>query len=113
VIERKGANSEWRIANRKTRASLFAIRYSLFAFLIVAAQPAAAIDCAPYCDYTHDYGPYDLSWKQPGRYAFPACAPNGECAPHAVHVYSPVSGWPTYWGYRGVRITIRPRSRHR
>jgi hypothetical protein len=95
-----------------------AIRYSLLAFFsiaaaVFAAQPAAAVDCAPYCDYTHDYGPYDLSWKQPGRYAFPVCAPNGECAPHAVHVYSPVSGWPTYWPYRGVRITIRPRNRHR
>jgi hypothetical protein len=120
VIERKGANSEWRIANRKSWVSLFATHYSLFAISIAAAiagifaaQPAAAVDCAPYCDYTHDYGPYDLSWKQPGRYAFPVCAPNGECAPHAVHVYSPVSGWPTYWPYRGVRITVRPRTRHR
>ena len=105
------ANSEWRIANSKRRASLFAIRYSLFALLI--ASPAAAIECAPHCDYTHDYGPYDLSWKRPGRYAFPLCAPNGECAPRAVHVYSPVSGWPywDYWRSRGVRITVRPRKR--
>ena len=102
------ANSEWRIANRKWRIALFATRYSLFAFLLFAGSSAFAIECAPYCDYTHDYGPYDLSWKRPGRYAFPLCAPNGECAPRAVHVYSPVSGWP-YWGYRGVRITVRPR----
>lgn len=106
----KIANGEWRIANRKRRPSLLAIRYSLFAILIFIASPAFAIDCAPYCDYTHDYGPYDLTWKRPGRYAFPVCAPNGECAPHAVHVYSPVSGWP-WWPYRGVRITVRPRTR--
>ena len=108
----KKANSEWRMANSKTRRSLFAIRYSLFAFLVLAASPAAAIECAPYCDYTHDYGPYDLTWKRPGLYAFPVCAPNGECAPRAARVYSPVSGWP-YWPYRGVRITVRPRTRHR
>jgi hypothetical protein len=104
------ANSEWRMANSKRSRLLFAIRHSLFALLI--ASPAAAIECAPYCDYTHDYGPYDLSWKRPGLYAFPVCAPNGECAPRAARVYSPVSGWP-WWPYRDVRITVRPRTRHR
>jgi len=84
----------------------------LFAIAMFVASPAAAIDCAPYCDFTHDYGPYDLSWKRPGQYGFPLCAPDGECAPRAVHVYSPVSGWP-YWRYRGVRITVRPRTRSR
>lgn len=102
------ANSEWRIANGK-RFWLFAVRYSLFALCFIAS-PALAIECAPYCDYTHDYGPYDLSWKRPGRYAFPVCGPDGRCAPHAVHVYSPVSGWP-WWPYPGVRITVRPRAR--
>ena len=58
------ANSEGRIANSKKPRLLLAIRYSLFALFI--ASPAAAIECAPYCDYTHDYGPYDLSWKRPG-----------------------------------------------
>ncbi len=108
-------NGEWRIANRNG-VSLFAIRYSLFALCAlgaaITASPAFAIECAPYCDYTHDYGPYDLSWKRPGLYAFPVCAPNGECAPRAARVYSPVSGW-RYWSYRGVRITVRPRNRHR
>src|ERR1043166_1328029 len=88
----EGANSEWRITNSKERASLFAIRFSLFAlsplpairpslfalFALLIAAPAAAIECAPYCDYTHDYGPYDLSWKRPGLYAFPVCAPDGD-----------------------------------
>ena len=121
----KRANSEWRIANSickrrirrsfysllATRYSPFSIRCSLFAFVLVVATPAFAIDCAPYCDFTHNYGPYDLSWKQPGRYAFPVCGPNGVCAPHAVNVHSPVSGWAWYWPYRGVRITVRPRTR--
>jgi len=82
------------------------------ALFMFAASPAGAIECAPYCDYTHDYGPYDLTWKRPGLYGFPVCAPNGECAPRAVRVYSPVSGWP-YWRYRGVRITVRPHVRSR
>ena len=104
------ANSEdGKARHRRAFHSLSAIRYSLFALLI--ASPTWAIECAPYCEYTHDYGPYDLSWKRPGRYAFPLCAPNGECAPHAVHVYSPVSGWPYWDHYRGVRITVRPRKR--
>ena len=92
-------------------SGLRVIRYSLFALVLFAAAPAFAIDCAPYCDFTHNYGPYDLSWKQPGRYAFPLCGPNGVCAPHAVNVHSPVSGWAWYWPYRGVRITVKPRKR--
>jgi len=107
-VSGKSADSEWRTANSKKRIFPRAARYSLFALALLVASPAAAIECAPYCDYTHDYGPYDLSWKRPGLYAFPVCAPNGECAPRAAHVYSPVSGWP-YWPYRGVRITVRPR----
>jgi hypothetical protein len=96
-------------------SGLRAIRDSLFAFAMLTASSALAVECAPYCDYTHDYGPYDLSWKRPGLYAFPRCAPNGECAPRAGHVYSPVSGWPyvDYWPARGVRITVRPRARNR
>ena len=106
-MERSGMR-EPRLRRFAPSSGLRIVRYSLFALLI--ATPAAAIECAPYCDYTHDYGPYDLSWKRPGLYAFPVCAPNGECAPRAARVYSPVSGWP-YWPYRGVRITVRPRKR--
>ena len=112
-MKAKVANGEWRMANSKKLRLPFAIRYSLFALAMLVATPAFAIECAPYCDYTHDYGPYDLSWKQPGRYAFPVCAPNGECAPRAVNVYSSVSGWRWYWPSRGVRITVRPRTRNR
>jgi hypothetical protein len=90
-------------------SSLFAIRYSLFAVATaavatLAASSAIALDCAPYCDFTHDYGPYDLTWARPGLYAYPVCGPNGNCAPYAVH---------TYPRYRGVRITVRPRNRNR
>jgi len=67
-------------------SSLFAIRYSLFAVATLAASSAVALDCAPYCDFTHDYGPYDLTWARPGLYAFPVCGPSGNCAPYAVHL---------------------------
>ena len=74
----------------------------VLAMVFALSLPAAAqVDCAPYCDFTHDYGPYDLTWARPGLYAFPVCGPNGNCAPYAVH---------TYPRYRGVRITVR---RHR
>jgi hypothetical protein len=69
---------------------------------LAGACPAAAqVDCAPYCDFTHDYGPYDLTWARPGLYAYPVCGPSGDCAPRAVY---------TYPRYGGVRITVR---RHR
>jgi hypothetical protein len=104
------ANSERRIANSKESKrprrlafySLFAIRYSLFAaFLLAGASTAGAVECAPYCDFTHDYGPYDLTYKRPGLYAFPRCGPSGDCSPRAVYSYP----------RRGVRITVRPRRR--
>jgi hypothetical protein len=80
------------------------IAATVFALALAGACPAGAeVDCSPYCDYTHDYGPYDLTWIRPGLYAFPVCGPSGDCAPHAVH---------TYPRYRGVRITVRPRHRH-
>jgi len=81
-----------------TNYSLFAIRYSLIMFMLAGASSAGAVECTPYCDFTHDYGPYDLTYKRPGLYAFPLCAPNGDCSPRPVYSYP-----------RGVRITVRPR----
>jgi hypothetical protein len=66
---------------------------------LAGACPAAAQDCAPYCDFTHDYGPYDLTWSRPGLYAYPVCGPSGDCSPYAVYTYP----------RRGVRILVRPR----
>lgn len=74
---------------------------TVFGLMLAGATPAAAVECAPYCDFTHDYGPYDLTWVRPGLYAYPVCGPSGNCSPYAVYSYP---------RHRGVRITVR---RHR
>ena len=66
-----------------------------------AASPATAADCTPYCDFNHYYGPYDFTWVRPGLYAYPRCAPSGECQPEIV----------TSRRYYG-RITIHSLARH-
>jgi hypothetical protein len=63
-----------------------------------AAAPAAAYDCTPYCDFTHDYGPYDFTYVRPGLFLYPRCGPSGNCSPHLVS---------TGTRYRG-SVTIRP-----
>jgi hypothetical protein len=80
-------------------------------FFLSASSPALAVECAPHCDYTHDYGPYDFTWARPGLYGFPACNVWGECLPHLAYT----RGVP-YGGYLVVqpvprygRIFIRPR----
>ncbi len=82
----------------------------------LAASPAAArVDCSPYCDFIHDYGPYDLSWQRPGLTCYPRCDRYGKCAPTPACFVAPppaghsafVSGW---LGPRAVgRITVRSR----
>jgi hypothetical protein len=101
IANTPGSKSPGGIANRKARASLFALSIAAPIFFVTASPARAEVECSPYCDYTHDYGPYDLTWIRPGLYAFPVCGPSGDCAPHAVH---------TYPRYRSVRITVR---RHR
>jgi hypothetical protein len=75
---------------------------TLFGLVLAGAAPAAAVECSPYCDYTHDYGPYDLTWARPGLYAWPVCGPGGNCSPYAVYSYP---------RRRGVHILVRPRGR--
>jgi hypothetical protein len=66
---------------------------------LLAASPAAAeVGCAPYCDFTHYYGPQDFTYVRPGLYAYPYCGPSGECSPHLVS---------TSRRYLG-RVTVRP-----
>jgi hypothetical protein len=61
------------------------IAAAVAAVLAFAAGPAAAeVDCAPNCDFVHDYGPYDYTWVRPGLYLFPRCGPSGYCAPHLI-----------------------------
>jgi hypothetical protein len=80
---------------------------ALFALLPLAAGPAAAeVGCAPYCDFTHDYGPQDFTYVRPGLYLYPRCGPSGYCSPHLV------SSARRYYGritVRGVARPVRPR----
>ncbi|MGH6673027.1 MAG: hypothetical protein ACRECV_13775 [Xanthobacteraceae bacterium] len=73
---------------------------------LFASGAAWAADCSPYCDYVHDYGPYDFSYVRPGLFGFPVCDRRGNCAPHLVYTYS---GPPR----RGITIVIHPRRRIR
>jgi hypothetical protein len=65
---------------------------------------AFAYDCAPHCDYVHDYGPVDLSWVSPGLFGYPVCDREGNCSPHLVYRRFG-QPWP------GVAITVRPTPR--
>ena len=62
----------------------------------LAASPAAAAnDCFPYCDFTHYYGPLDLSWQRPGLTCYPRCDARGNCAPTpACFVQAPPADGP-------------------
>ena len=89
-----------------------AIAAAAFGLALFALSPAWAVECAPYCDYTHDYGPYDFTYARPGLYGFPACNLYGECLPRLAY-----SRGVPYRGYLGVRplprIVIRPLPRLR
>ena len=51
----------------------------------LASQPAAAeVDCAPNCDFTHYYGPYDYTWVRPGLYRYAYCGASGNCSPYVI-----------------------------
>jgi hypothetical protein len=65
-------------------------------------SPPALSACAPHCDYTHYYGPYDFTYVRPGLFAFATCGPTGECSPALVS-----SGARAPIG----RITVRTRAR--
>ena len=62
---------------------------------------ALAYDCAPHCDYVHDYGPYDFSYVYPGLSGWPVCDREGNCSPYLVYRYS--------GPFRpGINIIVRP-----
>jgi hypothetical protein len=72
---------------------------------------AGAADCAPHCDYIQDYGPYDLTYIQPGLFAFPICDWRGNCSPHAYYTNSgPRFTWVPWQRPLG-RVTVRVRAR--
>jgi len=69
---------------------------------VLSVGAASALDCDPHCGFTHDYGPYDFTYIQPGLYGYVVCARGGECWPYVAYSTS---------GYPRGRITIRPRPR--
>lgn len=56
--------------------------------LVWGSGAALAADCAPHCDFVHDYGPYDFSYIRPGLAGVPVCDRQGDCSPHLAFVYS-------------------------
>jgi hypothetical protein len=85
------------------------------AALLAAAPAAAEVGCAPYCDFTHYYGPQDFTWALPGGYGpqqsiyvrpglfvHPRCGPSGYCSPYLV------SSGQRFRGRVTVRTPVRP-----
>ncbi len=61
---------------------------ALVILLSFASSPArAAMDCNPYCDFVHYYGPHDFSYIRPGLFLYPRCGPSGECSPLLISAY--------------------------
>jgi len=52
------------------------------------AVSASAQQCYPYCDYVHDYGPYDYTYVRPQLFAYPVCDRLGNCIPYHVYSYA-------------------------
>jgi hypothetical protein len=71
--------------------------------LLGGSAPASAeIDCTPYCDFVHYYGPLDFTYVRPGLFAYPRCGPSGDCSPYLV------SSSRRYVGRITVRRIARP-----
>ena len=77
----------------------FAFTFAILSSVLLGSGMAWATDCSPYCDYVHDYGPYDFSWVRPGLTGYPVCDSQGNCAPHLIYVHP---------GRRHGQINIRP-----
>jgi len=60
----------------------------LFGLWLSGPAVASATECAPHCDRSHDYGPYDFTYVRPGLYGYPVCDSNGNCSPHLIYRYS-------------------------
>jgi hypothetical protein len=72
-------------------------------FLLFGSGSASAeIDCTPYCDFYHYYGPHDFTYVRPGLYLYPRCAPSGDCSPYLI------SSARRYYGRIMVRTVARP-----
>ena len=75
-------------AESKPSPSIVRSSRRLFAVLclwLCGAGGALAVECFPYCDYVHNYGPYDFTYVRPGLYGYPLCNVRGECLPNLVY----------------------------
>ena len=70
--------------------------------LLAPGSAAAEVDCAPYCDFTHYYGPQDFTYVRPGLFLHPRCGPSGYCSPYLL------SSWQRFRGRVTVRSVARP-----
>ncbi len=55
---------------------------------LCSAGTVLAAECFPYCDYNHNYGPYDFTYVKPGLYGYPTCGPRGYCLPRLSYSVS-------------------------
>ena len=70
--------------------------------LLMPGAASAEVDCAPYCDFTHDYGPQDFTYVRPGLFLYLRCGPSGYCSPYLL------SSWQRFRGRVTVRSLARP-----
>jgi hypothetical protein len=82
--------------------------FAVFCLWLCGAGGALAVECFPYCDYVHNYGPYDFTYVRPGLYGYPRCNVRGECLPNLT--YS-TSGPAARRGNVEVRFIRRPHPR--
>jgi hypothetical protein len=55
---------------------------------LCSAGVVLAAECFPYCDYNHNYGPYDFTYVKPGLWGYPTCGPRGNCLPRLTYSVS-------------------------
>jgi hypothetical protein len=78
---------------------------TVFGVLFCGLSPALAeVECFPHCDYWHDYGPYDFTYKRPGLFGYPVCDARGNCEPYLRYTYQR-----GYAPRKSITIRVRPR----
>jgi hypothetical protein len=55
---------------------------------LCSAGTVLAAECFPYCDYNHNYGPYDFTYVKPGLWGYATCGPRGNCLPRLSYSVS-------------------------
>jgi hypothetical protein len=81
---------------------------TVFASLTFTSAARAQVECYPHCDYWHDYGPYDFTYKRPGLFGYPVCDWRGNCAPYLRYTYQR-----GYAPHKSVTIRLRPQPERR